>query len=229
MTPDKDYLTYRRNQEFSSITLRLIKQVPVCKSLGVKIDQNLKWDDHIQMISKKVASGISAIKRVRNFVLHETLLTIYRALVQPHFNNCSAVWGNCNKGLSEKLQKLQNRAARIISFSNYDASLKELFQALNWRKLEQLRKVDLSILMYKTLNHETPEYLSSKFINRTDVTPYHLRNTVNKLALPLPRTEHFKKSFSYDGAALWNSLPDHLRQASSLTSFKSKIRSHNFQ
>ena len=49
--------------------------------------------------------------------------------------------------------------------------------------------------MYKTLNHETPEYLSSKFINRTDVTPYHLRNTVNKLALPLPRTEHFKKSF----------------------------------
>ena len=70
------------------------------------------------------------------------------------------------KGLSEKLQKLQNRAARIISFSNYDASLNELFQALNWRKLEQLGKVDLSILMYKTLNHETPEYLSSKFINR---------------------------------------------------------------
>ena len=223
MALDKDYLTYRRNQVFSSITLRLIKQVPVCKSLGVKIDQNLKWDHHIQMISKKVASGISAIKRVRNFVPHETLLTIYRALVQPHFNYCSAVWGNCNKGLSEKLQKLQNRATRIISFSNYDASLNELFQALNWRKL------DLSILMYKTLNHETPEHLSSKFINRTDVTPYHLRNTVNKLALPLPRTEHFKKSFSYGGAALWNSLPDHLKEASSLTSFKSKIRSHNFQ
>ena len=181
------------------------------------------------LISKRVASGISAIKRVRNFVFNETLLTIYRALVQPRFNYCSAVWGNCNKGLSEKLQKLENRAARIISFSNYDASLNELFQALNWRKLEQLRKVDLSILMYKTLNHETPEYLSSKFINRTDVTPYHLRNTVNKLALPLPRTEHCKKSFSYGGAALWNSLPDDLRQASSLTSFKSKIRSHNFQ
>ena len=54
------------------------------------------WDDHIQMISKKGASGISAIKRVRNFVPHETLPTINRALVQPHFNYCSAVWGNCN-------------------------------------------------------------------------------------------------------------------------------------
>ena len=107
-----------------------------------------------------------------------------------------------------------------MSGANNDASLNELFQALNWRKLEQLRKVDLSILMYKALNHETPEYLSSKFINRTDVTPYHLRNTVNKLALPLPRTEHFKKSFSCGGASMWKIT---------LTSFKSKIRSHNFQ
>ena len=70
------------------------------------------------------------------------------------------------------VQKLQNRAARIITFSNYDASPYKIFQALNWRKLEQQRKVALSILMYKALNHETPEYLSSKFINRTDVTPY---------------------------------------------------------
>ena len=125
--------------------LSVVLKMSVSKSLGVKIDQNLKWDDNVQMISKKVASGISAIKHVRNFVPHETLLTIYRALVQPHFNYCSAVWGNCNKGLSEKLQKLQNRAARIISLSNYNASLNELFQALNWRKLEQPCKVDLSI------------------------------------------------------------------------------------
>ena len=150
--------------------------------------------------------------------------SIYRVIVQLH---CSAIWGNCDKGLSEKPQKLQNRAARMITFPSYDASLNELFQALNWRNLEQLRKVDLSILIYKALHHQTPEYWSSQFINRTDVKPYHLRNTVNKLALPLPRTKHFKKSFTYGGAALWNSLPDYLRQASSLTSFKSRIPSHN--
>ena len=75
-----------------------------------------------------------------------------------------------NKGLSEKLQKVQNRAARIITTSNYDASLDELFQSLKWHKLELLRKFNSSILMYKTLNNETPENLSSKFINRMDLS-----------------------------------------------------------
>ena len=63
-----------------------LKQVLVSKSLGAKSDQNLNWDDYIQMISKKVASSISAAKRVKNFVPRETLLAIYRALVQSHFN-----------------------------------------------------------------------------------------------------------------------------------------------
>ena len=49
----------------------------------------------ILMFSKKVVSGISAIKYIRDFVPRETLLTIYHARVQPHFNNCRAVWGNC--------------------------------------------------------------------------------------------------------------------------------------
>ena len=75
-----------------------------------------------------------------------------------------------NKGLSEKLQKVQNRTARIITTSNYDASLDELFQSLKWHKLELLRKFNSSILMYKALNNETPENLSSKFINRMDLS-----------------------------------------------------------
>ena len=73
------------------------------------------------MICKKVASGITAIKCVRNFVPRETLLTIFSALLQPRFKYCSMVWANCNKGL----QKLQNRAARIITSLNYGASLDE--------------------------------------------------------------------------------------------------------
>ena len=47
------------------------------------------------------------------FVLLETLLCIYNAFVQPRFDYCSVLWGNCNKSLSIKLQKLQNRAARV--------------------------------------------------------------------------------------------------------------------
>ena len=63
----------------------------------------------------------------------------------------------------------------------------------------------------------TPEYLSSRFVFRYDITSCRLRNTENKLALPLPRTNYLKKSFSYSGASLWNSLSSDLRAATSFT------------
>ena len=99
-----------------------IKQVSTSKSLGVHIDGNLSWECHINEISKKIASGISAIKRIRYFLPFEILLNVYNLLVQPHFDYCNVVWGNCSKNLSSKLQKLQNRTARVLTFSNYDCS-----------------------------------------------------------------------------------------------------------
>ena len=88
-----------------------IKQVSTSKSLGVHIDGNLSWECHINEISKKIASGISAIKRIRYFLPFEILLNVYNSLVQPHFDYCNVVWRNCSKNLSSKLQKLQNRVA----------------------------------------------------------------------------------------------------------------------
>ena len=75
----------------------------------------------------------------------------------------------------------------------------------------------------------TPEYLRSSFVFRDSVNSYHLRNTENALALPKPRTDYLKRSFSYSGAQLWNSLPLELRQAKSLRDFKNKSSRHSFK
>ncbi|CAH3170294.1 unnamed protein product [Porites lobata] len=63
---------------------------------------------------------------------------MYNALVMPYFNYCGAVWGNINKGLADKLQKLQNRAARILTFSNYDVRSSVLLDELGWERLEYI-------------------------------------------------------------------------------------------
>ena len=78
-------------------------------------------------------------------------------------------------------------------------------------------------MVYKSLNGLAPNYLSSRFIQRSDVvTAYNLRDSDGKLAIPLPRTNYmyYKNSFGYSGAVLWNSLPSAARQATSLTSFR---------
>ena len=197
-----------------------VTQVSSTRSLGVIIDENLSWGHHIQSISKKIASGISALKRIRYCVPRETLIIVYNALIQPHFDYCSAVWDGCSKALADKLQKLQNRAARIITFSNYDARTIDVFDSLGWVPLHQQRTFSKAIMMFKTLNNLAPNYLTAKFIDRSKVNKYNLRNTEHKLALPLPGTNYAKKSFSYSGGYLWNSLPNEVRSATTITSFK---------
>ena len=200
-----------------------VNPVSCTKSLGVMIDKNLSWEEHITTISKKISSGIGAIKRIRAVVPRGTLLMAYNAIVQPHFDYCSSVWGDCAKGLADRLQKLQNRAARIITFSNYDANAETLFQELGWYNLSSQRNLSKSLLVYKTLNNLTPGYLTSRFTWREN-SGYNLRDSVNKLQVPLPRTEYGKRSFSYSGAVLWNNLPVDLRANSpSLSGFKAGV------
>ena len=141
------------------------------------------------------------------------LLYIYSALIQPHFDYCNLVWGNCGKTLSDRLQKLQNRAARLLTSSSYDADAKGLCTQ---------RQIQKALMVYRSLNGLVPEYLSSKFLKRNG-TRYSLRDSEKKLVAPLPRTNNLKNSFSYNGAALWNSLPCNLRMIKSLNQFKKQI------
>ena len=137
-----------------------------------------------------IVSGVSAIRRIRDFVPPEILITVYNSLIKPHFDYCSVVLRCCSKGLSQKLQKLQNRAARIITFSNYDRNTDELLQSLNWHKLEHQRAVSKSIMMYNAVNNQTPNYLSSRFFARNEALTYNFRNTEENLFRPQPRTNY---------------------------------------
>ena len=142
-----------------------IEKVTSVKSLGIFIDENLRWQTHIDKLSKKVASGIGAIKRIRDFVPTPTLHCIYNALIQSQFDYCNIVWGNCGKTLFDRLQKLQNRAARVLTFSRYDADANRLFRQLNWKDLSTQFQIQKALMVYKSLNDLVPGYLSSKFVN----------------------------------------------------------------
>jgi len=84
-------------------------------------------------------------------------------------------------------------------------------------------------MMFKTLNGQTPDYLSNKFIFRNDTTSYRLRNSEMRLALPQPRTYYVPKSFSYSGAPLWNNLQTDIRASKTLDEFKTKLSNISFE
>ena len=80
-----------------------------------------------------MAARTAAIKRVKPFVPPEMLQVIYNAVVQPYFDYCSPLWDNCGVGLKEKLQKYQNRAARILTGATYDIRTADVFETLAWK------------------------------------------------------------------------------------------------
>ncbi len=113
-----------------------IKQVHKATVLGVELDDKLSWNKHIDKVAKKVTSGIGAIRKIRDFVNRDILISIHNALINPHFDYYSEVWDTMGVGLSNRLQKLQNRAARVIMNLNKDISGP---QALGWETLETRR------------------------------------------------------------------------------------------
>ena len=94
---------------------RLLKRVKRIKYLGSVVDENLKWDDHINYISVKIRRNIGILKRMRLTVPMEFLVLLYKTLIEPYFRYCNTVWGYCNETLLDKLQVLQNKAAREVN------------------------------------------------------------------------------------------------------------------
>ena len=80
---------------------------------GLIIDENLSWEEYVLTLNKKISSAVAAIKNV-NFLLLKTLVTLYQSLVESRLRYCNTIWGNCGLTLKNKLQTLQNRAARVV-------------------------------------------------------------------------------------------------------------------
>ena len=89
-------------------------------------------------------------------------------MIEPYFRYCNIVWGQCNKTLLEKLQTLQNKAARTIASLRYeDANHCQIISQYGWLSVEHLIYYDLDVFMYKTINGLSPAI--SSFQNVKDI------------------------------------------------------------
>ena len=232
-----EYLLVCSNHKAAQLTFPLrirlgddpIKRVKAAKSLGVYIDEHLSWSNHIDYIAKKISSGIAGLKQIRPFVPTEVLINIFKSLVLPYFDYCDVVWAGLNKGLSDRIDKLYNRAARIITQSDWETRSVDILKMPQWDTLGVRRHQHSAIVMHKIIHNKAPEYLTEVFNPMCDSIVYNLRDSNYNLTLQKPKTESLKKSFSYRGAKLWNSLPNSIKSKQSLEPFSKSLRSLSLQ
>ena len=187
-----------------------IQQVKQKEVLGVIIDQELKWKEHIDAHCKKLSSAIALLRRAKAFVSQNELIRMYNSLVVPYFTYCSNVWydGN-NRTNLEKIYKMQKRAARVITSSNYEIRSKSIFKSLKWIPIEFTLQKSEILMTLKAILRVAPKYINNMF-NYCNNSTYQMRSNRRKLTLNKPSRNFMKKSFSYRGAVAWNNLPDEL-------------------
>ena len=169
------------------------------KYLGLYIGNSLTWKCQIENIKGNVSRAIGLLKYCKNFVSMETLKDIYRSIVEPHLKYCCSVRGSSGITRTESLQKLQNKAARIVTGSSYDAPSEPLLKDLGWLSVTEMILKETSTMMYKSLNDLATKYLSDKFVRLSYFQILELRNTKSNLAVPLMPTVSGQKAFSCRG------------------------------
>ena len=200
----------QRLNDIQTPTIRLgdteVNRVSEIKTLGVVVDDQLLWKNHVDATIAKVSKGIGMLRRMKPYVSKFTLMHVYNALILPHFDYCSLVWDTCSNYLIENLQKLQNRAARVISGKSYEIRSCEILSELGWRPLAERMKFKKATFMYNVKNNNLNEPMTD--ISEVSNNEFHnLRSNAVNFHIPKPKTNFLKKSISYSGALLWNSLP----------------------
>ena len=184
----------------------------------------LTWSDHVDLITKKVNKGLNILRRLREFMDINVLITDYKTLVQPYFDYCSQVWGYLGTTLSNKLQRMQNRAARIITKCGHEYRSTVLLSYLNLSNLQTRRNHQLSILMLKLSQGLIPNYLTDLFTRTDQIHNYETRHAKSNYRFPKPNSNAMKQSFICRGAVVWNKLPSEIQNSISIGQFKNYIR-----
>ena len=161
----------------------------------------------------------------KKYLSLETIQRMYFSIVDPHFRYCCSVWGCAGDTTLKKLQKLQNRAARVVTNSPFAKSSLPLISQLGWLTIKEIIDFEAASIVYKSLNGLAPPYMHSMFHKLSDSCNRNLRNTSTDLGIPLCKTSNGQRSFSYRGVTVWNLLSYEIKTAPSLATFKMRLKS----
>ena len=189
--------------------------------LGVELDYQLNFNEQISRICQKVARQLNVLQRISKFLSEETRLLVFKSFIRANFSYCPIVWHFCSKVNTEKLEKLQYRDLKIV-FNSYESSYEELLSRANLPTLHLGRLRTIALETFKCINNIAPPYIRDLVTLKQSSYSFRYENTLN---IPVVRTVAYgQKSFRFEAARVWNSLPNELRKVTVFREFERLVR-----
>jgi hypothetical protein len=194
------------------------------KHLGVTLSSNGKWINHIDAILASASKTVSIMKKMKFILTRRALNQIYISYVRPILEYSCILWDGCSDQCSDKIEKLQNEAARVVTGLTKSVSLENLYMECGWEHLADRRNFQKNCFMYKCYHGMVPSYISELIPPLIrDTNRYPLRNSEN-INIPYNRTLISQQSCIPSSINAWNNLDTETRTSSTLGSFKSSLR-----
>ena len=208
----KTELIFFRSQQHSlnyddiSIKFNGIKLIPVdyVKYLGMYIDKYLSWNFHIMQLSKKLSRANGILSKLCYYVPKEVCLQVYYAIFYSHLIYGCNIWGLTSEENLKKIETLQNKCLRILTFSDFRCHANPLYVNLNVLKVREIIKLQQLQLLYEFLQNSLPNDLKKLFKLKEDV---HTHKTRQTFYVPSINTSSFgKNSIKFQCPEFWNTM-----------------------
>ena len=179
------------------------------KNLGIILDNQLKFDKHVENICQKASRKLNALARVTNYMELPKRRILMNAFFKAQFNYCPAVWMFYSRSLNKKINQLHESCLRII-YNDKHLNFEELLVKVNYVSIHHNNIHTLAIEIYNVANSICPEIMNDIFKLR-ETTHYNLRHTSQFLFEPIHSVFNRSESASYLGPKIWEEIPTDIK------------------
>lgn len=194
------------------------------KYLGLQLDDKLIWKAHIEHVRSKISSTTGALRRAVGCIPRKVQITIYNTLVKPHLEYLIEIWGCAAKTNLKNLQISQNKLIKTIFNYHYQTNTRIIYKETKIFNLNQLYTYTTCVLVKKIIS----EKIHTKITFTKRSYKYSLRNT-NKIKVNTPRTNYGKRNILFEGAQLFNKLPNDVKNCKNIHMFKTKLKKYIYE
>ena len=225
LNEDKCHLMFFGARGGNEITIKIgetrIKESAEENLFGINFDQSLSFKKHVKILCRKAGQKLHALTRVSCYMDTEKLKLLMRAFMLSHFSYCPLVWMFYDRTTNHRINHLHERALRIA----YNDHINDFGYLLEQSNSVPIHIRNLQLLMtevFKAKFHLNPPFMKDFF--REQNMSYNLRHG-NDAQLPkVQTTSSGIETIAYLGGRLWQLLPQEIKQSSSLSIFRKRIK-----